>query len=679
MVNLAKEWASPADGLAAILASNHSSISYLMSLVDQVVRPENTKTAAHLFQTLHQTHSTPTFLNPIDRLLLNLAVIMSKYVPIFVIPAVRLRIMQFASPFIAILHATRFDRSVQRNVNLLGEAVLGQTQASKIVHNTLTLMQNPAITYVSVKLSSIVPQINHWDFDTSLHRAVSALHPLFRKAALSTPQVLVNLDMEEYHDLHLTVAAFKQILSDPQFQDLDAGIVLQTYLPDSFPVLQDLVLWAHQRPGIGQIKIRLVKGANLPMERVDAALHGWSQAPYLYKHETDANYLRCLSWVLTPSRTARVRIGIATHNIFTLAFAKTLAVNRGVEHRIGIEMLQGMAPNLLSKLNDREDRILVYTPMCAVQDFDVAIAYLFRRFEETTKEENFLRSLPHMARDSQAFRDEEARFRHAFQNMNIVSSNARRNLIRPSHKSYASLNTLQGDVQFQNEPDTDPSLPQNRLWAKSVLSLPPVTCNLEPEMLYSQDQVEGVVDRARTAVSKWSNEKTTRDRLNIFISIADELARRRGDLINAMVSEGRKTFAEADSEVSEAIDFAVYYGHRGQELPQTFNQLGVICVVSPWNFPVAIPCGGALAALAAGNAVIIRPSRETPICAHLVAEILWNAGVPVDVLQFALSKSASISKKLITMCDGVILTGSLETARLFLSWKNDMKLFAEVS
>src|SRR5207237_8936036 len=80
----------------------------------------------------------------------------------------------------------------------------------------------------------------------------------------------VNLDMEEYRDLRLTLAAFTQVLDEPEFLTHRAGIVLQAYLPDSATVQRELTAWALRRVerGGAPIKVRLVKGANLALERV---------------------------------------------------------------------------------------------------------------------------------------------------------------------------------------------------------------------------------------------------------------------------------------------------------------------------------------------------------------------------------------------------------------------------
>ncbi len=104
-----------------------------------------------------------------------------------------------------------------------------------------------------------------------------------------------------------------------------------------------------------------------------------------------------------------------------------------------------------------------------------------------------------------------------------------------------------------------------------------------------------------------------------------------------------------------------------------------MAVIPPWNFPVAIPAGGTFAALAAGNSVVLKPTLETPRCAEIIAEACWEAGIPRDVLQFLRTPDDDTGRRLVTSADGVILTGAWDTARMFRSWKPDMRLFAETS
>ena len=152
-----------------------------------------------------------------------------------------------------------------------------------------------------------------------------------------------------------------------------------------------------------------------------------------------------------------------------------------------------------------------------------------------------------------------------------------------------------------------------------------------------------------------------------------------------MIHEGNKTFAQADPEVSEAVDFARYYANRIPAPRPTGSRARfrtaweLSALIPPWNFPVAIPAGGVLAALAAGNGVVFKPAPQTPRCAEIVAECCFAAGVPDDALQFIRTPDDEVGRHLITSVDAVILTGAYETAELFRSWKPDLTIFAETS
>ena len=166
---------------------------------------------------------------------------------------------------------------------------------------------------------------------------------------------------------------------------------------------------------------------------------------------------------------------------------------------------------------------------------------------------------------------------------------------------------------------------------------------------------------------------------------ARALEARRGELIEVAASETGKVFAEADVEVSEAVDFANYYAATARELDRVsgavFVPARLTVVTPPWNFPVAIPAGGVLAALAAGSGVVFKPAPQARRCAAVVAEALWEAGVPRDVLALVDIDEGSLGQRLVSHpdVDRVILTGSWETAALFRSWRPELPLLAETS
>ena len=194
------------------------------------------------------------------------------------------------------------------------------------------LLARDDVDYVSIKVSATVPPHSPWAFDEAVAAIVERLTPLFTLAATAGTAKFVNLDMEEYKDLDLTAAVFTRLLDRPEFRTLEAGIVLQAYLPDALAAMIRLQEWAARRRDRGGagVKVRLVKGANLPMEQVEASLHGWPPATWGSKPETDTNYKRVLDYAMRPERIGNVRLGVAGHNLFDVAHAWLLAGRRGV-------------------------------------------------------------------------------------------------------------------------------------------------------------------------------------------------------------------------------------------------------------------------------------------------------------------------------------------------------------
>ena len=270
------------------------------------------------------------------------------------------------------------------NVNLLGEAVLGDNEAEHRLSETKRLLARDDVDYVSIKVSAVSGPHQHWAFDEVVNESVRRLTPLYELAASTSPTKFINLDMEEYKDLDMTIDVFTKILDQPQLKNLEAGIVLQAYLPDTLAAMIRLQEWAARRVenGGAGIKVRLVKGANLSMEIVEGVMHGWPVTTWDTKQAADTNYKRILDYALRPEHAKNIRLGVAGHNLFDVAFALLLAEDRGVADRVEFEMLIGMAEQQAKVIQKRVGHLLLYTPVVNPKEFDVAIAYLIRRLEE---------------------------------------------------------------------------------------------------------------------------------------------------------------------------------------------------------------------------------------------------------------------------------------------------------
>jgi RHH-type proline utilization regulon transcriptional repressor/proline dehydrogenase/delta 1-pyrroline-5-carboxylate dehydrogenase len=696
-IALARRWASDADDrstrqerrsverLAALLR-DHEGLSFATAFLDRVARAERDEVAAAQLATIVRDAPTPSFLSPVDRLLLTLGAKLGPRLPGVVVPAARARLRQLVGHLVVDAGDASLTRHLAAaagegrmlNLNLLGEAVLGEKEAQARRDRTLALVRRDDVDYVSVKVSSIVSQLEPWDHAGSVARVVERLRPLYEAALTSDPPVFVNLDLEDYRDLDLTVDVFTELLEEERFLELSAGIVLQAYLPDAEAALERLIELASRRAahGGGELRIRLVKGANLSMENVDAALHGWTAAPYQTKADTDANMLRLLDQVLIPEHLVGARIGLASHNLFDVAFGVLLAEKRGVAHRLDVEMLQGMSPGAARAVQERAGPVRLYTPIVAREDFDVAVAYLVRRLEELASPGNFLRAVTTAEDEQEALEEQATAFRAAAKARRTVSATPRRQQDphRPPRRG--------DDAPFVNEPDTDPALAVNRAWAEELTGRPAAGPNAP--LTDDVANVDEAVARARAAAEEWQ-AAGAEHRRRVLLRAADELAARRGDLIAAMMTEAGKPIAEGDPEVSEAIDFARYYANAAPEVDSRpgarFEPIHLAAITPPWNFPVAIPIGGVLAALAAGAGVIFKPAPETPRCAEIAAEACWAAGISNDLLAFLRIPDGDVGRHLITHpgVDAVVLTGAFETAKLFRSWRPDLKLLGETS
>ncbi len=736
-VELASEWLEEARrGMRSAEKKQAAQLARMMedpagkaltfALADQVFRPPTARRSARRFRDLVADYGVPRYLPTLERAGMRIGAAASVIAPGLVMPLVTAKLRGESEAVILPGEDARLRPHLEErrragmamNLNQLGEAILGEEEAEKRLLAVLARIASPDCDYLSVKISAIFSQIHLIAHEETLEKLKQRMRRLYRAAIAhpvpdgkgGTRAKFINLDMEEYRDLHLTKELFIQVLEEPEFLTLEAGIVLQAYLPDAWPVQKDLNTWARDRvsrSGAG-IKIRLVKGANLAMERVEAQLHDWPQAPYLTKEEVDANFKRMLHEGCRPENAGVVRLGIASHNLFDLAYAMLLRVREGVEDRVGFEMLEGMANHQARVVREAADGLLLYAPVVGREDFHSAIAYLVRRLDENTAEENFLHDLFGMTPGGASWSAQKSRFLRACARKDEVAAGPRRSQNRSMENPQPSAT----DTPFHNAPDTDWSLPQNVRWIRETVdslknAAPPVVplciggrkqsgaseaVGCDPSRpgaeayryaLADASMIETALQTADDSRGAWRSLGMD-GRATLLRQAAAVIASRRGEIIATMVMDAGKAIAEADVEVSEAIDFANYYTDRFSDPAffdgSSFEPFGSIVVTPPWNFPFAIPCGGVLAALMAGNTVILKPASATALTGWVLAECLWQAGIPQEVLQFLCCKG-NAGRKLLTdpRCGGVVLTGGWDTARLFLSWKPELRLFAETS
>ncbi|MDR0796161.1 MAG: bifunctional proline dehydrogenase/L-glutamate gamma-semialdehyde dehydrogenase [Tannerella sp.] len=607
---------------------------------------------------------------------------------------------------------------IGQNLNLLGEVVFSDSEADARYHHYLEAIEKQDINYISIKLSSIYAQMHALNFRTAREALIDRVTAIFQKAIdcayTDSNGILthkfINLDMEEYKDAHLTLDVFITVLSLPQFKNYQAGIVIQAYLEDAEALLLELLDFAKKRVAEGgaPLKMRLVKGANLQMESVISSLRGWPNPIRGSKVEVDANFYHLLDIALQKENAVALHVGVASHNLYSIAYAHLLSQQNGVDEFVTYEMLEGMANHLWRAMRKLGHRVILYTPVVNEKNFLNAISYLVRRLDENTGEDNFLSYSFNLKPDTTQWDFLYQQFVHAMEMKDKVVCRMTRNQDR--RQSFENISGEEKTLHptrstlepFCNEPDTDFDLTANKLWAESIVEKWKKPDGYEPEIIpvqigYEQkitekrqryiehnqqhteicvyemskasvEDIEKIIAIAHEDKSGWATTSVAK-RKEILHHVADLLAAKRGDMIGVMCAVTGKTITEGDVEVSEAIDFCRFYPltmEAFEELKTVrFSPKGVVVVISPWNFPFAIPCGGVVAALSGGNRVILKPATVAAPIAWEFAKCFWDAGVPKDALQVVICDgSASIS--LLTTSPWVrhtILTGGTDTAQ----------------
>ncbi|GAA3592319.1 bifunctional proline dehydrogenase/L-glutamate gamma-semialdehyde dehydrogenase [Klugiella xanthotipulae] len=750
--------------LLAGLLGEEGGLSFTRDFVDGVARPEDPFVAAVNFNRL--AARAPGFLPLGLRLAVRAGGVASLTLPWAVIPLARGTLRRLVGHLVVDAPAdgpaplpdarpdplaralTRLRSAGSRpNITMLGEPVLGETEARRRVANIRALCDREDVDFVSFSLSSVASNLTMWGWEEAVDRVVARLIPLLEHAGRTG--TFLSLDAEEYRDLQLATAVFRRLMDRPEMRGMGAGLTLQAYLPDSYDALVELTEWAQQRVASGgaPVRVRIVKGANLAMERVDSTLNGWPLAPFSAKIDTDANFKRMLEWALRPEHVDAVHVGVASHNLFDIALSWLLASRRDVltvrsnlsagaivdpllgphgttvvaPHTIsggdlpqmhGItsapvewEVLLGMAPGHIRAVGKTVGGIRVYTPVVKPSEFEAAVGYLVRQLDESAHSENFLSAIADIEDDTDLFERERNRFLDSISRLDgeLPSTNRTQNrqtewreddrdsplyyrtpdLTDPGQEAggltAAVLGLTRGsggDTDEQpvlepaavpdqipvvshtglaHEPNTDPSIPANREWAAGVLGrVGDSTIGSEgvvAAVVHTVEEADAAVTRVSARGVGWGAQPVA-ERAAVLRRVALSLIANRDRLVEVMVAETGMTIADADPEVSYAVDAARYYAARGTELHSTvgarFLPCSLIAVAASWESPIAAVADGVLAALAAGSGVLLVPHSRAERSAAVLAGVLWEAGVPRELCGLGVPKDAALRDYLLS-------------------------------
>ncbi|AFY37751.1 delta-1-pyrroline-5-carboxylate dehydrogenase [[Leptolyngbya] sp. PCC 7376] len=592
-------------------------------------------------------------------------------------------------------------------IDLLGEAVITESEAQRYQQTYLDLMADLAAeakrwskvnaideadgealakVQVSVKLTAFYSQFDPLDPTGSKENVAERVRLLLRHA--KDLGVAVHFDMEHYEYKTLTLQILKEVLMEEEFRERrDIGVTMQGYLRDSYADLEGLVAWAKERGT--PVTVRLVKGAYWDQETITALQNHWKQPVFNEKGATDINYEKMTRLLLENHQY--LYGAIASHNVRSQAVACAIAKELNIPRRnFECQVLYGMGDQLAKALMKKGYRVRVYCPYGKLLP---GMAYLIRRLLENTANSSFLRQ-------------------------NLEERPVEELIAPPTGDLNATIHDLDSShLQFMGAADTDYAEPDLR--DKSQFALSEVKKQLGKRYLpyingeyvqtenwvdsvnpsrsaelvgkvgqISQDQATEAIAAAKAAFPAWKKTPVS-ERANILRKAAEIMEIRRHELNAWICLETGKTLREADPEVSEAIDFCLFYAdemerlHNGYTVkPDDLSQVrgfkkydisgetnryhyqprGIAVVISPWNFPFAIATGMTVAALITGNCTLLKPAATSSVIGAKIAEILIEAGMPKGVFQFVPGRGSTVGNYMVKHPDVhlIAFTGSRE-------------------
>ena len=592
--------------------------------------------------------------------------------------AIRHQVEQMATSFIAGDSVERavptlrqlWEESKAFSVDLLGEASVSEREADRYRDRCLAALQQlgtacsgwPSVpllekdhlgplprVQLSIKISALYSQLDPIDPEGGYRAIAARLRPLLDLAATLPASIIFDMEQADTKDLILTT--FMRLFSEEAYRKFPhAGIALQAYRTDTEKDVRALLAWTARRQA--PMGIRLVKGAYWDSDVIRYRQRGWPMPLLSQKAQTDLNYESLVRLLLEHCDAVRPAFG--THNLRSLAVIEAVAEALKLPPETWeYQMIYGMAEPFQHAVRDRNRRLRLYTP---VGELLPGMAYLVRRLLENTSNESFLRK-EYVESQSLAL---------LFAPPVVTNS--------PPLSGEASAPTDRR-APFVNEPVADFSQGPVRLAMVEAIAAvqgqlgrrldllkvafqPPTGPEMRtvnpsrPEQLvtvvqsYRLSDVPGVVKTAEAHRSRWA-DRPVADRVAIMRKAAALMRVQRWELAAWEVFEEGKPWREADADIAEAIDFLEYYAgemeqlalpHRLGRYPGEENELlwhprGIAVVISPWNFPLAIPTGMVAAALLTGNPVLFKPSERAPVMGYRLVEILIEAGVPAGVLQ----------------------------------------------
>ena len=458
-----------------------------IALTDQAFRSRRPERIADQLAFLLDRYGAPRFMEWWERVGLILGGVMGHYLPSLVVPPILARLRQETESFIlpaeedALRHylAERRAAGTRLNLNQLGEAILGEEEAARRLDAYLALLAREDVEYLSVKVSSVSSQLNLVAFRPTIEVVKDRLRTLYRQALRHhythpdgrvTPK-FVNLDMEEYRDLDLTVTAFREVLDEEEFLSLAAGIVLQAYLPESHRVQRDLTRLGHRR-GAGAARRSSSASSRARTSPWNGSRPSFTAGPRRRTSPSRTSTRTTSAWSSTvavettraPSTSASPATTCSTSPT-AFCSARTRAWRRGWSSRCSRAWPITRRGRCRRVREGSCSTRRWSAPRTSRAPSPTSCGGSTRTPPRTTSSATCSTS----SRASPEWARERERFLAAFEIVDSVSDAPRRTQDRAAEARVEGLPTADPAVPFSNEPDTDWSIAANREWIADVM------------------------------------------------------------------------------------------------------------------------------------------------------------------------------------------------------------------
>lgn len=577
---------------------------------------------------------------------------------------------------LGMLRSTGRDATIDQ----LGELVVSEKEADKYCSGVIKIIKGLASQIkrgdkngagilranVSIKVSALSSDFKPEDPEYSYNSVAPRLKAILLVA--KEEDVFINVDAEHYSCRDLIFNIFKRVLlENEEFKDFESvGIVVQAYLRDAYILFSGILELARLRKII--MPIRLVKGAYWDAETIEANAFNFNAPQFLNKEETDLHFRQLIIMIM--KNYPHVQLCLASHNLHDHCFAEALrhyyfSDLPKIEHQCLYMTCESLSVSMVTMQWVTRN----YVP---IGNLLVGMGYLVRRIMENSSLVGILTIMRSHKKHS-IIKEPDVLFSEKRDGGELVYDQA----ITTMSSDFSNV----PPIRFYVKQHRDAVVQQVESFGSDIVKkykndmelhgeLLSVSSPSNPETFVGQIVLANEMDiKAALEVSYNSiKDGTWMDlplitRSSILLKAADSLLFRRVELAALIVFESGKSVCEAIADVDEAIDFLNYYAREELKFKienQSSVPRGVFVVISPWNFPLAIPAGMVSAALVAGNSVLFKSSTQTPLIGQVLVDILHDSGVPKDVLIHVPGSGDNIGSVLVNNenVNGIVFTGS---------------------